>query len=152
MNITNIDALKKSWTYQLAIRVPNDTRPGTGYGIRTYPLPKYPQGVNASSDATVDSETPRDRLAIRTFAIVTTEPDENPWDLGWRRNWAAVMGHSLVDWLLPIHGSPCAIHDDMESDYEIGPLLQTLRERHGLRDPSQPSDGIEMQEVGAAGH
>lgn len=152
LNITNIDALRKSWVHQLAIRVPNDTRPGNGYGMVTYPLPKYPQGRSTSSDATVDSETPRDRLATRTFAVVRTEPDENPWDLGWRRNWTSIMGHNLIDWLLPIHGSPCAIHDSMVSDYEMGQLIRTLRERHGLRDPNRPSGEVEMQEYRASGH
>ncbi|KAI8304816.1 Palmitoyltransferase PFA5 [Colletotrichum sp. SAR11_59] len=147
LNITNIDALRKSWVHQLAIRVPNDTGPGNGYGIVTYPLPKYPQGAHESSDATVDSESPRDRLATRVFAIVSTDPDENPWDLGWRRNWTSVMGYSLIDWLLPIRGSPCAVHDSMESDYEMGPVVQVLRERYGLRDPSQPASQVEMQEI-----
>lgn len=147
LNITNIDALRKSWVHQLAIRVPNDTGPGNGYGIVTYPLPKYPQGAHESSDATVDSDTPRDRLATRVFAIVSTDPDENPWDLGWRRNWTSVMGYSLIDWLLPIRGSPCAVHDSMVSDYEMGPVVQVLRERYGLRDPNQPASQVEMQEV-----
>ncbi|CAI0649141.1 unnamed protein product [Colletotrichum noveboracense] len=147
LNITNIDALRKSWVHQLAIRVPNDTGPGNGYGIVTYPLPKYPRGAHESSDATVDSESPRDRLATRVFAIVSTDPDENPWDLGWRRNWTSVMGYSLIDWLLPIRGSPCAVHDSMESDYEMGPVVQVLRERYGLRDPNQPASQVEMQEI-----
>ncbi|TDZ38384.1 Palmitoyltransferase PFA5 [Colletotrichum spinosum] len=134
----------------LAIRVPSDTPPGPGYGLITYPLPKYPPGASASSNATVDSTSPRDRLATRVFAIVMTEKDENPWDLGWRRNWTSIMGHSLIDWLLPIRGSPCAVHDSMESDYEMGPLLQTLRERHRLRNPNQPSEWVEMQEVRAS--
>ncbi|KAF6844282.1 palmitoyltransferase pfa5 [Colletotrichum musicola] len=149
LNITNIDALKKGWVHQLAIQVPNDTRPGEGHGIVTYPLPKYPEGVPASSDATVDSETPRDRMATRVFAVVSTLPDENPWDLGWRRNWTSVMGYSLLDWLLPIRGSPCAVHDNMDSLYEMGPVLQDLRERHGLRDPNQPAGEVEMQELRA---
>ncbi|TDZ15477.1 Palmitoyltransferase PFA5 [Colletotrichum orbiculare MAFF 240422] len=150
LNITNIDALRKSWVHQLAIRVPSDTPPGPGYGLITYPLPKYPPGASTSSNATVDSTSPRDRLATRVFAIVMTEKDENPWDLGWRRNWTSIMGHSLIDWLLPIRGSPCAVHDSMESDYEMGPLLQTLRERHRLRNPNQPSEWVEMQEVRAS--
>ncbi|OLN86070.1 Palmitoyltransferase PFA5 [Colletotrichum chlorophyti] len=152
LNITNIDALRKSWVHQLAIRVPGDTRPGNNYGMITYPLPRYSQGGHTSSEATVDSETPRDRLATRVFAIVRTEPDENPWDLGWRRNWTSVMGHSLFDWLLPIRESPCANHDSMESDYEMGPVLHALRERYGLRDPNQPSSEVEMQEVRSSGH
>ncbi|KAK1730171.1 hypothetical protein CaCOL14_007936 [Colletotrichum acutatum] len=147
LNITNIDALRKSWVHQLAIRVPNGTRPGNSYGLITYPLPKYPQGIPTSSDATVDSETPRDRLATRTFAIVRTEPDENPWDLGYARNWTSIMGYSLIDWLLPIRGSPCVNHDSMESDYEMGPLIQRLRERHSLPDPNGSSGGMEMQEL-----
>nr|XP_036580870.1 palmitoyltransferase pfa5 [Colletotrichum truncatum]KAF6788942.1 palmitoyltransferase pfa5 [Colletotrichum truncatum] len=152
LNITNIDALRKSWTHQLALRVPNNTVSGSGYGIVTYPLPKYPQGVPTSSDGTVDSTSPRDRLATRVFAVVSTEPDENPWDLGWRRNWTSVMGNSLIDWLLPIRGSPCAIHDSMHSDYEMGPVLQALRARHGLRDPNQPSNEVEMQELRVSSH
>ncbi|KAJ0296157.1 hypothetical protein COL516b_011909 [Colletotrichum fioriniae] len=137
---------------ETSIRVPNGTRPGNSYGLITYPLPKYPQGIPTSSDATVDSETPRDRLATRTFAIVRTEPDENPWDLGYARNWTSIMGYTLIDWLLPIRGSPCANHDSMESDYEMGPLVQRLRERHGLPDPNGSSSGREMQELRDSDH
>ncbi|KAK1580333.1 DHHC zinc finger domain-containing protein [Colletotrichum navitas] len=152
LNITNIDALRKSWVHQLAIRVPNGTRPGNRYGTITYPLPNSSREVPIFSNATTDSETPRDRLATRTFAIVRTEPDENPWDLGYTRNWISVMGYSWLDWLLPIRGSPCANHESMESDYEMGSLIQTLRERYGLTDPDQPSREMEMQEMRSGGH
>src|SRR5690606_38427217 len=90
----------------------------------------------------------RDRFARRTFAILRTEPGENPWDLGWRRNWTEVMGYTPLDWLLPIKRSPCARHEGAESEYPYGKLVPELKARYGL-DPKPWTDreeSIEMRE------
>jgi palmitoyltransferase len=71
---------------------------------------------------------------------------ENPWDLGYYRNWKSVMGDNLIDWLLPIKESPCALYEDNESFYEMGPLYQTLRARFGLPALSAGKERAEMRE------
>ncbi|CAK7201370.1 Palmitoyltransferase pfa5 [Sporothrix eucalyptigena] len=63
----------------------------------------------------------RDLLAYRTFAIVPVRKGMNVWNLGWRGNWKSVMGTNVIDWLLPIHGSPCCEHDSTDSFYPLNP-------------------------------
>lgn len=157
-NITNIDMLRKSQTFRLAVRLPHDSPPTQRYQTITYPLstPAWGQsGVamnhfHGSSMGTMSPTSPRDEQATRTFAILETEPGENPWDLGWWRNWRSVMGNSVIEWLLPIWHSPCCNHDSMESDYELGPVLEKLKQRYGIpHEGSSGSDEIEMRSAGA---
>ena len=125
INLTTVDYLKsKNVVHQLAIRVPQGTPSGQNYNVITYPLPNSTNGSETGS--------PRDQLATRTFAVVRTEMGENPWDLGYYRNWKSVMGDNLIDWLFPFNESPCAKHEDDESFYELGPLYHQLRARFGL--------------------
>jgi len=148
VNLTTIDYLKsKNVVHQLAIRVPQGTRPSQSYNVITYPLPKSTDTTNPTLQTiTTESSSPRDQLATRTFAIVKTEMGENPWNLGYYRNWKSVMGDNLIDWLLPIKGSPCAQYENGESFYEMGPLYQELRARFRLPDLSTGSGRVEMGE------
>ena len=142
-NMTNIDLLKRRMSYQLAVRVPLGTLSTERFMTITYPLPRMSANGNVAPEP-----AGRDALARRTFAILRTEPGENPWDLGWRRNWVEVMGHSPLDWLLPIKRSPCSRHECAESEYPFGPLVAELKVRYGL-DPKPWTDkdeGIEMRE------
>jgi palmitoyltransferase len=134
-NITNIDMLRKSHVHQLAIRIPRHSTPIQGCQTIIYPLSAHqPWDQHRSGpDAT---SSPRDETAAHTFAIVRTEPDENPWDLGTWRNFKSVMGNNVFEWLLPIRHSPCCNHDSMVSDYEVGPLIQELRKRFHLLNES----------------
>lgn len=86
----------------------------------------------------------RDEQARRTFAILTTEPGENPWDLGYWRNFKSVMGNNIFEWLLPLRHSPCCNHDSMISDYEYGPLIEELMRRYEITDSGPAKDGYEM--------
>ncbi|KAM0195139.1 hypothetical protein ACHAPA_005737 [Fusarium lateritium] len=144
-NITNIDLLRKNQTFRLAVWVPNGTQPTERFSTTTYPLtlpgepPRTPisarfRGVDRSDGATsvTDRMAARDDQAMRTFAVLLTEPNENPWDVGCRKNFKSVMGDSIIDWLLPIRHSPCTRHDNMVSDYEFGPLVEELKKRYGL--------------------
>jgi len=71
---------------------------------------------------------PRDNQATRTFAILRTNPGDNPWDLGsYLLNWQAVMGTRVIDWFLPLKRSPCCDHDGMESHFTVGPMVQDLK-------------------------
>nr|CDN30000.1 Putative palmitoyltransferase [Podospora anserina] len=142
VNLTNVDYLKsKNTVHQLAIRVPRGTQGTPKYSVITYPLPKR-------SGPGHDEDPPRDQLATRTFAIVKTEMGENPWDLGPYRNWQSIMGNNPVDWLLPIKPSPCAVYENNESFYEMGPLYEQLRERFGLPELSSSEKGevIELKQ------
>ncbi|KAL2172564.1 hypothetical protein VTG60DRAFT_4683 [Thermothelomyces hinnuleus] len=149
LNLTTVDYMKaKKVVHQLAIRVPRGTPPGQNYNVITYPLPKPLSEANPAKQ-TIGTEvtSPRDQLATRTFAVVKTEMGENPWDLGYYRNWKSVMGDNIIDWLLPIKKSPCALYENHESFYEMGPLYQKLRARFRLPPLSAESEGIEMREL-----
>jgi palmitoyltransferase len=148
-NITNIDAFRSSPTYTLAVRVPRGTPSTEKYRTITFPLPTY-EDPTLTPDANGRWPTPtqRDDQAISTFAIVRGEPGENPWDLGYWRNFKSVMGNNAWSWLLPITESPCCNHESMVSDYELGPLVDELRKRYGLPDVTDGANGgIAMNDV-----
>ncbi|SPO03767.1 related to Palmitoyltransferase PFA5 [Cephalotrichum gorgonifer] len=151
-NMTNIDLVKKGTSYHLAVRVPLGTAPTDKFGTITYPLPKAPR-AQLEGHVAPAAETERDARAKRTFAILRTEPGDEPWDLGFKRNWTEVMGHSPFDWLLPIKRPPSERHDSGVSEYPYGPLIAELRVRHGL-DPKLWTDrdeAIEMREKRGGG-
>lgn len=99
------------------------TRSKAYKGTVTYPLP---------------SSLPTDRPPLpapepRTFAILETWPGMNPWDLGTAyRNFTAVFGHSLHQWLLPVRHSPCCEHDSSVSFYPLGPQFEEMLDEVGL--------------------
>lgn len=77
-------------------------------------------------------QTPRDVRATRTFAILTTNDGDNPWDLGsYLANFKTVMGNSVMDWFLPTT-SPCSVHEDPESQFTLGEAVRQLREKYSL--------------------
>ncbi|KAI1811948.1 DNA/RNA polymerase [Poronia punctata] len=123
LNMTNVEILgfeTKSW--QLAVRVPRGTR-SDKFGVVVYPLPN-----EANDQRYTVPATSRDDLATRTFAVLATEggAQENPWDLGFWRNWQTVMGTNPFDWLFPIRSSPCTNHESHESYYPMGPVLDKI--------------------------
>ncbi|KAI1343513.1 palmitoyltransferase PFA5 [Xylariaceae sp. FL0016] len=142
-NMTNVDMLgAQTKVYQLAIRVPRHAERSGDFARVTYPLPRPSQPINGSH------ASQRDDLATRTFAIVRTEPGENPWDLGPWRNWQSVMGTSPLDWFLPIRRSPCANHENHEGFYPFGRVLADIRKRSGLpQAPTDENGGLELQEL-----
>lgn len=72
----------------------------------------------------------------RTFAILSTKPGENPFDIGHRANICEVMGHSVAEWVLPIKISPCSNHREMASAFRMDAgLLRRLKEESGLAEP-----------------
>lgn len=141
--------------YQLAVRVPRGTR-SDRFGVVVYPLQKLESDSSGArrriNGQGLHTDTlpaaSRDDLATRTFAILQTENNdkENPWDLGFWRNWQSVMGTYPWDWLLPIRHSPCANHESHESFYPMGRVIQAVRERYGL-PPCPPSDESTVMEM-----
>ncbi|CAM1501724.1 Fc.00g037080.m01.CDS01 [Cosmosporella sp. VM-42] len=157
-NITNIDLLKKNQIFRLAVRVPNNTASTRNFNTVTYPLSStpwsqkdhQPNDIVPEPPINIDGRSARDQQARRSFAILTTKPGENPWDLGYWRNWKSVMGNDPLQWLLPIRYSPCCNHDSMESDYEFGPLIGELKQIYGLpHTRTSGRDGIEMRNAKA---
>ncbi|RYP12384.1 hypothetical protein DL765_007372 [Monosporascus sp. GIB2] len=167
LNMTNVDMLgARRKVHQLAVRVPRGTRSTDNFTTVTYPLPKLELGINGEANrrprplatdnsgpggrANGASPDPRDDLATRTFAILKTEPGENPWHLGYWQNWKSVMGTNFIDWLLPIRKSPCANHENGESFYPMGPILADIRARYGLsRNVADGGAGLEMRQIGS---
>jgi palmitoyltransferase len=154
LNMTNVDILGfGDKVYQLAVRVPRRTR-SDKFGVIVYPLEKEAGNLTSNSRGRRADAIPaasRDDLATRTFAILQTESGgkENPWDLGFWRNWQTVMGNNPLDWLLPIRLSPCANHENHESFYPMGPVLNKVRTRYGLPldSPSDESTTIELRNL-----
>jgi palmitoyltransferase len=157
-NLTNVDALKrKTVVYQLAVRVPHGTPVGPHCGVVTYPLQKddpnfrgqfrSESGSGPSSGPSSEPVSARDLLATRTFAIVGTEIGENPWDLGLYGNWVSIMGTNILDWFLPFRQSPCAVYENNESFYKMGPLYSKIRQRFNLPELLDEKGGVEMKEL-----
>lgn len=140
--IENLSRKRKVW--YLAVHIPPhilqqiDERGRSNLRLITYPRPALEQfqllgrtGVDSSPQAgdnnpqseTVESQSP----AKRTFAILETTPGSNPFDLGWKHNFVDLMGHSLLDWLLPIHYPPCTRHDTNESFYKMSSIVDQLK-------------------------
>ena len=156
-NITNIDVLRKSQTFFLAVRMPLDSPPSDKFPTIVYPLqPRRASETTGEGHPQVNGSaghsSARDQQATRRFAILRTEPGENPWDLGYWGNWKSVMGNSIVEWLLPVKHSPCCDHDSMQSDYQFGPLVVELKQRYGVPDMDTDMRGIpEMHSTGVSG-
>ncbi len=71
----------------------------------------------------------------RTFAILSTTPGENPFDIGPYDNIRQVMGYSVAEWISPIKQSPCADHRSRVSAFRMNDgLVRRLKEERGLVD------------------
>lgn len=142
LNLTTIENLnRRSVVWTLAIRVPEhmldrlwatDSPWAPTFRMVSYPLqppasPSQPQTTNPSRDER------------HVFAILHTLPGENPFDLGSNlKNLQQVMGHSILDWLLPLKHSPCADHSSTESAFALGPVVTRLKQEAGLAPAPAP--------------
>ena len=45
------------------------------------------------------------------------------------------MGEHWYDWFLPIRYSPCSRHDSGESQFELGPVVDRMRQEAGIALP-----------------
>lgn len=70
----------------------------------------------------------------RRFAILETPQGTRPWDLGVFRNWKDLLGHSILDWLLPIRRSPFCDRDKTFSEFEFGSVLEQMKRSVGLTE------------------
>lgn len=109
-NLTTVEALNRvNATYHLSVLItPSwcNRRNDEQYPFRTTTYPGAPGAL---------------------YAILMTRPGDNPWDLGTLKNWKAVMGESVFDWFLPLRYSPCTNHDRQDSEFEFGPVVETVK-------------------------
>ncbi|RMJ27359.1 palmitoyltransferase pfa5 [Aspergillus sp. HF37] len=140
LNLTTIENLsRRSAVWSLAIRVPdrlvNNLNSESGFAP-TFPTISYPLQPAPPGPETQGNPTPPEERHV--FAILQTQPGENPFDLGsWMRNLQQVLGFSLLDWILPIKQSPCADHSSLESAFTLGPVVDRLKREAGLEPPTQ---------------
>ncbi|KAG9234111.1 DHHC palmitoyltransferase-domain-containing protein [Amylocarpus encephaloides] len=86
-----------------------------------------------STDRT-DNSSSRDLQASRIFVLVKTNPGDNPWALSSPLlNFKTVMGFNIVQWFLPT-ASPCSVHENSESQFTLGPAVDSLRHEYGFQD------------------
>lgn len=78
--------------------------------------------------------------ALRTFAILETDPGANPFDLGHFGNFKQVMGNNLFDWLFPFRPSPLTDHSDPTSFYKTGPVIDKMRRKAGILEHDADQD------------
>ncbi|KAL8926189.1 MAG: hypothetical protein Q9208_003092 [Pyrenodesmia sp. 3 TL-2023] len=134
LNTTTIENLsRKTKVWQLAVHMPTPP-PGSGpppFRTITYgqPLP----GARGAQDPASTGQPSEPR----TFAILHSKPGENPWDLGWRRNFMSVMGDRWYDWFLPIKYAPSARHDRVDCEFETGAVVERMKREAGLVAPDR---------------
>ncbi|KAL8686125.1 MAG: hypothetical protein Q9224_005545, partial [Gallowayella concinna] len=125
-NTTTIENLsRRTKVWQLAIHMPNTM-------LQTDNPPLF-RTITYGPDPT----------STRTFAILHSKPGENPWDLGYIRNFKAVMGEHWYDWILPIKRSPCANHDRLDCEFETGPVVERMKREAGIDTPSDDDDDVD---------
>lgn len=134
VNSSTIESLNrhsKVWT--IAVLIP---RPQIYHNLEPGAIPPFPMVSYPGTTSTLPSgsaQGPISQPPRREFAILSTLPGENPFDLGSRlANMKEVMGYSILDWLLPARYSPCASHDSQESAFRLGAVVDKLKKDYGL--------------------
>lgn len=96
--------------------------------------------TNTTTNNTNNTNQPASN--IRMFAILRTQPGENPFDLGDPlKNLQQVMGHTLWDWLLPLRVAPCVDHSSTMSAYLMGPVVDRLKREAGISFEDDDAEG-----------
>ncbi|KAI9681891.1 MAG: palmitoyltransferase pfa5 [Bathelium mastoideum] len=133
-NLTTIESLDRGHrTWFLAIHVSGTVMPSSG---QQHPITvSYPFMPNSSETGAAEVREKylrRPSQQPRKFAIVETRPGDNPWDLGFYRNFKSVMGDRWWDWPLPFKYSPLCDHRNMVSEFPFGPVVDRLKKQYGL--------------------
>ena len=108
------------------------TQPQPYFRTITYPIPPRKSATSSRNIPSPDPEATISSTTLRTFAIVPTKPGDNPWNIGPLNNLKSILGERYIDWILPIHNSPCCSHDNPESDYPLGLVMERLKREYGL--------------------
>lgn len=157
--IENLSRRSKVWTLAIYISPEQFQRLSSsntdGQWARTFPMVTFPIPQSTTTTTTpstpavaqpesrpetehiVSDNSPKDNSKnsqnIRTFALLRTQPGENPFDLGDPiQNLRQVMGHTLWDWMLPLRVAPCVDHSSTVSAYPMGPVVDRLKREAGL--------------------
>ncbi|KAI4175365.1 MAG: hypothetical protein LQ343_001740 [Gyalolechia ehrenbergii] len=130
-NTTTIENLsRRTKVWQLAIYMPSPPQGTNPLPFRTVTYGQPPPG-SQNPTSIVQPSNPR------TFAILHSRPGENPWGLGYFRNFKSVMGDHWYDWILPIRHSPCARHDGNDCEFETGPVVERMKREAGIVPPDR---------------
>ncbi|KAJ5665502.1 Palmitoyltransferase pfa5 [Penicillium maclennaniae] len=135
LNITTIENLSRhSVVWTLASTCSDAFGHPTLPGPPTFRMISYPLEPLEPPEPLTPTQPPSSPSAERhVFAILHTQPGENPFDLGSKlKNLQQVMGYSITDWLLPLKHSPCADHSSPESAFALGPVVTRLKQEAGL--------------------
>jgi palmitoyltransferase len=136
--IENLTRRTKVWTLAIHINRPRDAglQREAEYA-RVFPTVTYPSRPTSTTVGDSSDQDSRPPEEGRIFAILQTQPGENPFDLGSPlKNLQQVMGYTLWDWLLPLKLSPCVNHSSSESAYAMGPVVERLKREAGLTTAS----------------
>lgn len=138
-NTSTIESLSRNskvWTIAVHINRPqNGSQWAQTFARVTYPVSRKPASANSSDLESMPNNN-------RVFAILRSQPGENPFDLGSPvKNLQQVFGTTLWDWLLPLKPSPCADHRSSASAYPMGPVVERLKQEAGLIDTSSRRAG-----------
>lgn len=130
--VDNINRKTKVWTLAIHVHDPAHLNTSSNrHQTRTFQTITYPSQPTSDAAPIYDEVTrPED---VRVFAILQTQPGENPFDLGSPfKNLQEVLGYTIADWLLPLKPSPCVDHSNPESAYPLGPVVERLKREAGL--------------------
>ncbi|KAL8736386.1 MAG: hypothetical protein Q9181_002438 [Wetmoreana brouardii] len=148
LNTTTIENLsRRTKVWQLAIHMPHPPQYPGPLPFRTVTYGQPPPPPSDPQDPTSTPPPPQQQqqpvAPLRTFAILHSRPGENPWDLGYTRNFISVMGEHWYDWFLPLRHPPSARHDRLDCEFETGPVVERMKREAGI---IPPSDMPEMEE------
>ena len=137
-NLTTIENLnRRSVVWTIAVRVPDhvlnkfNAQCVPTFRTVAYPLQPVPSGPEAPHEDPATGER-------HVFAILQTQPGDNPFDLGSAfKNLQQVLGFNVLDWLLPLKQSPCADHSSLESAFALGPVITRIKREAGLESPGE---------------
>jgi len=137
-NVTTIENLDKAnRVYHLAVHVKT---PESYFHTITYrqsgpPVtrpPLTPSDEVAGPSPANTSLTRPESSSGRSFAILRTNPGDNPWDIGPLANLKSILGDNWYDWLLPFKYSPMCRHDYGDSEFQFGPAVEELKAAAGI--------------------
>lgn len=152
LNLTTSENIKmKTVVWQLAVRVPE------GFDASHLKTVSFPSGTlrdpekgSDDDDSDTEEQSGRSSTASDThvFAILQSEPGDNPWDIGRWKNFKQMMGNYPWEWILPIRHSPfarssesdsiqCPPESAVKSFFTLGIDLQAMKARAGMRELSQ---------------
>ena len=112
---------------------PNTGTPKHGPDSREAHEPRSPADQSPTSPST-GLPPPTHQTEQHLFAILASQPGENPFDLGPLANLKEVLGYRYRDWILPIKPSPCADHSSGVSLFKMGEVVRRMKEDAGLEE------------------